>query len=90
MGSLSLLQGIFPTQGSNPGFPHGRRILYLLSRKVPKVIVSKALDRYFKLSEILSETACNQHERDHVTASLSALFPSFSVSSKISDCFDFW
>ena len=26
--SLSLLQGIFPTQGSNPGPPHYRRILY--------------------------------------------------------------
>ena len=23
VGSLSLLQGIFPTQGSNPGIPHG-------------------------------------------------------------------
>ena len=31
MGSLSLLQGIFPTQGSNPGLPHGRQILYQLS-----------------------------------------------------------
>ena len=29
--SLYLLQGIFPTQGSNPGFPHCRRILYQLS-----------------------------------------------------------
>ena len=28
VGSLSLLQGIFPTQGSNPGLPHCRRILY--------------------------------------------------------------
>ena len=27
VGSLSLLQGIFPTQGSNPGLPHCRRIL---------------------------------------------------------------
>ena len=27
-GNLSLLQGIFPTQGSNPGLPHCRRILY--------------------------------------------------------------
>ena len=27
MGSLSLLQGIFPTQGSNPGLPHCRQIL---------------------------------------------------------------
>ena len=30
-GSLSLLQGIFPTQGLNPGLPHCRRILYQLS-----------------------------------------------------------
>ena len=39
VGSLSLLQGIFPTQGSNPGLPHGRRILYQLSHKgspIPK------------------------------------------------------
>ena len=34
VGSLSLLQGIFPTQGSNPGLPHCRRILYQLSHKV--------------------------------------------------------
>ena len=31
--SLSLLQGIFPTQGLNPGFPHCRQILYQLSHK---------------------------------------------------------
>ena len=31
VGSLSLLQGIFSTQGSNPGLPHCRRILYQLS-----------------------------------------------------------
>ena len=31
VGSLSLLQGIFPTKGSNPGLPHCRRILYQLS-----------------------------------------------------------
>ena len=30
VGSFSLLQGIFPTQGSNPDFPHCRRILYQL------------------------------------------------------------
>ena len=27
--SCALLQGIFPTQGSNPGLPHCRKILYL-------------------------------------------------------------
>ena len=31
VGSLSLLRGIFPTQGSNPGLPHCRRILHQLS-----------------------------------------------------------
>ena len=33
MVSLSFLQGIFPTQGLNPGFPHCRRILYQMSHK---------------------------------------------------------
>ena len=33
MGSLSLLQGIFPPQGSNPGLPYCRQILYQLSHK---------------------------------------------------------
>ena len=33
VGSLSLLQRIFPTQGSNPGLPHCRQILYHLSHQ---------------------------------------------------------
>ena len=33
VGSLSLLQGIFPTQGLNLGLPHCRQILYQLSHK---------------------------------------------------------
>ena len=33
VGSLSLLQGIFPTQESNPGLPHCKWILYQLSHK---------------------------------------------------------
>ena len=33
VGSLSLLQGILPTQGSNPGLPHCRQILYQPSHK---------------------------------------------------------
>ena len=33
VGSLSLLQRIFPTQGLNPGIPHCGQILYQLSRK---------------------------------------------------------
>jgi len=33
VGSLSLLQGIFPTQGWNSGLPHCRQNLYQLSHK---------------------------------------------------------
>ena len=33
VGSLSLLLGIFPAQGSNSGLPHCRQILYQLSHK---------------------------------------------------------
>ena len=33
VGSFSLLQGIFPTQGLNPGIPHCKGILYQLSHK---------------------------------------------------------
>ena len=36
VGSLFLLQGIFPVQGSNPGLPHCRWILYQLSyQRIP-------------------------------------------------------
>ena len=39
MGNPFLLQGIFPTQGSNPGLLHCRRILYHLSHKVsPRIL----------------------------------------------------
>ena len=33
MGCHALLQGIFPSQGWNPGLPHCRRILYHLSHQ---------------------------------------------------------
>ena len=39
VGSLSLLQGIFPTQGLNPGLPHCRWILYQLSYEGSPLII---------------------------------------------------
>ena len=43
VGSLSLLQGIFLTQGLNPGIPPCRRILYQLSHKrSPRILESVA------------------------------------------------
>jgi len=37
---LSHLQGIFPTQGMNPGLPHCRQILYQLSHRERKKAVN--------------------------------------------------
>ena len=44
VGSLSLLQGICPTQGSNPGLPHCKWILYQLSHKGSPRIWSGSLN----------------------------------------------
>ena len=39
LGSLSLVEGIFPTQGLNPGLPHLRQILYQLShQESPRIL----------------------------------------------------
>ena len=49
VGCPALLQGIFPTQGSNSGLPHCRRILYLLSHQSsPKKAEHQRID-VFKL-----------------------------------------
>ena len=42
VGSLSFLQGIFPTQGSNPCLLHCRQILYQLSHKRSPCVCSVA------------------------------------------------
>ena len=39
VGCHSLLQGIFPTQGSNLGLPHCRQILYHLKHQNPTIIL---------------------------------------------------
>ena len=57
VGSRSLFQGIFPTQGLNPGLLHYRQILYLLSQ-------SKALKTYhFSSVGQLCPTLCNPVNR---------------------------
>ena len=59
VGSCSLFQGIFPTQGAKPGLPHCRQLLYQLSHQgrpgvkpeVPRVVISFiiSLTRFFPL-----------------------------------------
>ena len=58
VGCHALLQGIFPTQGSNTGLPHCRRILYQLSyqgsRKIPPSIHPQKLPKSRMLSSFQS------------------------------------
>ena len=64
VGSLSLLQGIFPAQGSNPDLPHCRRILYRLSHQgsLPngtsrsnKMVFIKEIHPTFGISQITTK-----------------------------------
>ena len=48
--SLSLIQRLFPTQGSNPGFPHCRRNLYQLSHKGSPRILERTAYAFFSRS----------------------------------------
>ena len=50
VGTSSLLQGIFPTQGSNPGLPHCRQILHCMSHQGSPVDIFK----HFKGTKITS------------------------------------
>ena len=43
VGCHALLQGIFPTQGSNPGLPHCRQILYCLSHQGSPCLNTRSL-----------------------------------------------
>ena len=45
VGSCSLLQGIFPTQGSNPGLWHCRQILYQLRHKASPWLMENNLNQ---------------------------------------------
>ena len=48
----ALLQGIFPTQGLNPGLPHCRQIFYHLSHygspESPEILVKEIVGPYSK------------------------------------------
>ena len=60
VGSLSLLQGIFPTWGSHTGLPHYRQTLYQLShQRSPPLAISCPLHLF--LPESMQQWAPNQN-----------------------------
>ena len=72
VGSLSLLQGIFPTQGSNPGLPHCRRILYQLSCKgSPRILERVAYPFSSRSSWPRNQTRSSALQSDYLPTELS-------------------
>ena len=65
VGSLSFLQGIFPTQRANPGLPHCRQILYQRSHKgSPRILEWVAYPfcgsciNFLSAGKLLLQTSC--------------------------------
>ena len=56
MGCHALLQGIFPTQGSNPGLPHCRQILYRLSHQGSPMLLVKVKESCLTLCDHVEYT----------------------------------
>ena len=57
VGCHALLQGIFPTQGSNAGLPHYRQILYLLSHKGSPICIYTILISIKKKKKLKLQTS---------------------------------
>ena len=73
MGCHALLQGIFPTQGWNPGLPHRRRNLYRLSHLGSPMACMTVTN-----SVVISETDILQVHQPQVQVHLSTVSTSFS------------
>ena len=72
VGSLSLLQGIFPTQGSDLGLLHCRRILYQLSHKgSPRILEWVAFP--------FSRRSFQPRDRTHVSLIAGGFFTSWAT-----------
>ena len=77
--AIFLLQGIFPTQGSNPGLPHSTKNLYQLSHQ--EVIVFICCVIILKLLDVSkSAPSTGKHEWLFYLNDWNALFSRFNTS----------
>ena len=75
MGTRSLLQGIFPTEGSKPGLPHCRRILYQLSHKgSPRILERVAYPFLSGSPQPRNRAGASCIQADSLPAELSGLY----------------
>ena len=81
VGSLSLLQGIFPTQRSNPSLPHCRQVLYQLSHQgSPRILEWVAYPFSSRSSWPRNRTGISSFAGDSLPAKLPGKPHSFSSS----------
>ena len=79
VGSLSLLQGIFPTQKSNPGPPHCRQILFQLSHKgSPRILELVAYP--------FSSGSSQPRNRTGVSFIVGGFFTNWAIREALSKC----
>ena len=82
VGSHSLLQGIFPTQGSNSGLPHCRWILYQLSHQgSPRIWSGKVIPSPVDLPDPGVESGSPALQADSLPTELSGKPPLSAINS---------
>ena len=89
VGCVSLLQGIFPTQGSNPGLPHCRPILYQLNPKgSPRILGGQPIPSPGDLPDPGIELGCPALQADSLPTEVSTHVESKKqkLSKQTSDC----
>ena len=66
VGSLSLLQGIFPTQGSSPGLPHCMSYLYIWNMiPLPGILFANIFLYLVDSFHFLDSVLCNIKNKKH-------------------------
>ena len=91
VGSLSLLHGIFPTQGSNPSLLHCRQILYQLSHKGnPRILEWVAYPSPGDLPNPGIELGSPALQADSLPTEISGKLPLYLVSDKLHSSVGNW
>ena len=91
VGSLSLLQWIFPTQGSNSGLQHCRRILYQLSHQgSPRILEWVAIPSPADLPDPGIEPGSPALQADFTSWARSTSITNSKESLHICLCFQVW
>ena len=82
VGRGSLLQGIFPTQGSNPGLPHCRWIL-----NQPSHQVKPEIHEHYEKQHSITHTYAHTHTRTRTHTQMQNLFAVLEMGNNLGHTF---